>query len=96
MRVDRHALINQNKKFAISLQHLKIKVNGEVDFLHAGKNENLLQIDTLILKGMVHHFQSSQESKFAVSFISKKKLEIRLIFCTQINIKVVCKLMSTS
>ena len=30
MRVDRHALINQNKKFAISLQYLKIEVNGEV------------------------------------------------------------------
>ena len=40
---------------------------GEVDFLHAGKHKNLLQIDTMILLGMVKHFQSSQNSTFAMS-----------------------------
>ena len=30
-----------NKKFAISLQYLKKEVNDEVDFLYAGKHENL-------------------------------------------------------
>ena len=44
MCVARHAQITQNKKFAISLQYLKKEVNHEVDFLHAGKHENFLQI----------------------------------------------------
>ena len=64
MRVARHAQITWNKKFDISLQYLKREVNDEVDFLHAGKHENLQQIDTLILMKMVKHFQSSQNSKF--------------------------------
>ena len=67
MCVARHAQITQNKKFAISLQYLKKEVNDEVDFLHAGKHENLLQIDTMILMEMVKHFQSSQNSKFTIS-----------------------------
>ena len=67
MCVARHAQITQNKKFAISLQYLKKEVNDKVDLLHAGKHENLLQIDTMILMEMVKHFQSSQNSKFAIS-----------------------------
>ena len=67
MCVARHAQITQNKKFAISLQYLKKEVNDEVDFLHAGKHENLLQIDTMILMEMVKHFQSSQNSKCTMS-----------------------------
>ena len=73
MCVARHAQITQNKKFAISLQYLKKEVNDEVDFLHAGKHENLLQIDTMILMEMVKHFQSSQNSKFTISVISQKR-----------------------
>ena len=42
MCVARHVQITQNKKFAISLQYLKREVNGKVDFLHAGKHENIL------------------------------------------------------
>ena len=34
----------------------KKEVNDEVDLLHAGKHENLLQIDTVILMEMVKHF----------------------------------------
>ena len=49
MCVVRYAQITQNKKFAISLQYLKKEVNEKVDFLHASKHENLLQIDTMIL-----------------------------------------------
>ena len=41
-----HAQITQNKKFPISLRYLKKEVNGEVDFLHAGKHKNLIQIET--------------------------------------------------
>ena len=42
-------------------------MNDEVDFLHAGKHENLLHIDTMILTEMVKHFQSFQNSKFTMS-----------------------------
>ena len=63
----RHAQITQSKKFAISLHYLKKEVNDEVDFLHAGKHENLLQIATMILMEMVKHFQNSQDSKFTMS-----------------------------
>ena len=56
MCVARHAQIIQNKKFDIPLQYLKRQVNDEVDFLHAGKHENLQQIDTMTLMEMVKHF----------------------------------------
>ena len=36
-------------------------------FFHADKDESLLQIDTMILMGVVKHFQSSQSSKFTIS-----------------------------
>ena len=62
----RYAQITQNNKFAISLQYLK-EFSDEVDFLHADKYESLLQIDTMILRRMVKHSQSSQNSKFAMS-----------------------------
>ena len=51
-------------------------MNDEVDFLHAIKHENLLQIDTMILMEMVKHFQSSQNSKFTMSVQYLKK-EVR-------------------
>ena len=44
--MSRHAQITQNKNFAVCLQYLKKEVYGEVDFLHAGKHKNLLQIGT--------------------------------------------------
>ena len=45
---------------------------------------------------MVKHSQSSQNSKFAMSSqYLKKKLEIKSIFCMQINIKLSQKLIST-
>ena len=93
MCVARHAQITQNRKFAISLQYLKREVNDEVDFLHAGKHENLLQIDTI---EMVKHFQSSQNSKFTMS-VQYLKIEDRgkLIFCRQISIKVAFNTLGT-
>ena len=66
----------QTKKFAISLQYLEKVVNEEVDFVHAGKHENLLQIGTIILMEMVKHFQSSKNSKFTMSVQYLKK-EVR-------------------
>ena len=61
----RHAQIIQNNKFAISLQCLKRKVWWSW-FSHEDKHESLLQIDTMILMGMVKHSQSSQSSKLAM------------------------------
>ena len=55
----RHAQITQNNKFAISLQYLSKEMNDEVDFLHTDKYENFLQVDTMILMGMVKDSQSS-------------------------------------
>ena len=72
----RHIQITQNNKFAISLEYLKKEVSDEVDFLHADKHESLLQIDTMILIGIVKHSQSSQNSKFTMSLQYLKK-EVR-------------------
>ena len=58
------------------MQYLKKEVNDEVDFLHVDKQESLLQIDAIILVEMVKHFQSSQNSKFAMSLQYPKK-EVR-------------------
>ena len=69
----RHAQITQNNKLAISWQYLKKGLSDEVDFLHADKHESLLQIDSMILMGMVKHSQSSQNSKFAMSLQYLKK-----------------------
>ena len=66
----------KTKSFAISLQNLKKEMNVQVDVLHAGKHENLLQINTIILVEMVKHFQSSQNSKFTISVQCFKK-EVR-------------------
>ena len=59
----RHAKIDQNIKFAISLQYRKKQINEEVDFLHADKHESMLQIDTMILMEMVKHSQNSQKKQ---------------------------------
>ena len=42
-------------------------------FLYADKHESLLQIDTMILMGMVKYSQSSQNSKVAMSLRYLKK-----------------------
>ena len=51
-------------------------MSDKADFLHADKHKSLLQIDTMILMGMVKHSQSSQNSKFAMSLQYLKK-EVR-------------------
>ena len=72
----RQAHDTKNNKFVTSLQYFKKEVNDKVDFLHAGKHENVLEIDTITLMEMVKHFQSSQNSKFAMSLQSLKN-EVR-------------------
>ena len=54
-------------------------MNDEVDFLHAGKHENLLQTDTMILMEMVKHFQSSQNNK-SVCTISQTEVRDEVDF----------------
>ena len=48
------------------MQYLRKEVNDKVDLLLQGKHVHLRQIDTMILMGIVNHFQSSQNSKFAM------------------------------
>ena len=55
------------------MQYLKKGVSEKVGFLHADKHESLLQIDTMILIGMVKHSRSSQNSKFPMSLQYLKK-----------------------
>ena len=73
VREVRHAQIAQNNKFAISQQYLKKEVSYEADFIHAVKHESQLQIDTMIVMGMVKHSQSSKNSQFAMSLQYPKK-----------------------
>ena len=51
-------------------------MSNEVDFLRADKHESLVQIDRMILMGMVKHSQSSQNCKSAMSLQYLKK-EVR-------------------
>ena len=67
MHLARHAQITLNNKFPISLQYLQKELSDEVDFLHADKHENILQVDIMILMGMIKHSQSSPKSEFAMS-----------------------------
>ena len=95
MCVARHTQITQNNKFPISLQYLKKEVSGEADFLHADKHESFLQIDTKILMGMVSI--SKAHKIVSLQFLnstSREKLEMKLIFCTQICIKISYKFIS--
>ena len=51
-------------------------MSDKVDFLHADKHKSLLQIDVEILMGKAKHFQSSQNSNFAMCLQYLKK-EVR-------------------
>ena len=95
--VVRHAQITQNNKFAISVQYLQKKVSDKVDCLHADKHKSLLQIDTMILIGMIKYSQRSQNSNFPITLqnLKKKKLKMVLNFSMQVNIKVFYELIST-
>ena len=48
-------------------------MSDEVDFLHSDEHESLVQIDEMILIGMVKHFPSFQNSGFAMSLQYLKK-----------------------
>ena len=73
----------------ISLQCYKKQINEEVDFSLADKHQSMLQIDTMVLVGMVKHSQSSQESKFVMSLqYLKKEVKRKLIFCMQADLNI--------
>ena len=74
MCVTRHAQSTQNKFVYLAIS--PEKHGNEVDFLPADKHESSLQIDTIILMGMVKHSQSSKNSKFAM-FLQYLKEEVR-------------------
>ena len=64
------------------MQYLKKEVSDEVDFLHTDKYESLLQIDTMILIGIVKHSQSCQNSKLTMSLqYVKKEVRDEVDFC---------------
>ena len=57
------------------------KLSDVVDFLHAGKHETLLQIDSMILIGMLKHSKCSQNSKFALYLqYLKKEVKVKVYF----------------
>ena len=68
-----HTQITQNNKFAISFQNIKKEVSDEVDFVHAEKRESFLQINTIILIGMVKNSQSSPNNNFPMFLQDLKK-----------------------
>ena len=70
-------------------------MSDEVDFLHAGKYESLLQIDSNDFDGSSIPRVPSIASLQCLYNISKKKLKMKLIFWIQINIKVSQKFIST-
>ena len=69
-----HIQITQNNKFAISLQYVKKEVSDEVDFVYAEKHECFLQINTIILIGMVKNSQSYNFPMFLQDLQKKKEV----------------------
>ena len=45
MVIVKHFQSSPKSKFVMSLQYLKKEVRDEVDFLHANKHQNILQVD---------------------------------------------------
>ena len=72
-------------------------MSDKVDFLHAFKPESFLQIGSVMLDGDGQEFPNFPKiaSLQCLHNISKKELEMKLIFCKQINIKVSYKSIST-
>ena len=70
----RHAQSTENKFAYLAIS--REKHGDEINFLPVDKYENSLQIDTMILMGMVKHFQSSQNSKLEM-FLQYLKQEVR-------------------
>ena len=88
MRVSRHAYITQNNKAAFSLQYIKKKW-AMLTFSHVDKHKSSLQINTDIWWGWSSISRVPKISSLQCLYdISKNKLEMKLLFCMQINVKV--------
>ena len=88
MRVTRHAYITQNNKAAFSLQYIKKKW-AMLTFSHVDKHKSSLQINTDIWWGWSSISRVPKISSLQCLYdISKNKLEMKLLFCMQINVKV--------
>ena len=76
------------------MQCLKKVVSNEVDFLHADKYLNFLQVDTTYFMVFMYLARpvSSTQKNLNLSDISKTKLGMQLIYCMQGNMKVFNKL----
>ena len=73
-----------------SLQHFKENLNDEVEIWTADKLQRFLQIDTIILDvcgQTCPSYPKWQVSNDFPTILQKKKLERKLIFYMQINIK---------
>ena len=89
-------IFTQNNKVAISLQYIKKEVSDEIGFLHVDKHESSLQIGNDIWWGWSNIPKVPKMSSLQCLYnISKNKLEMKLIFYMQINIKVSYKFIST-
>ena len=66
-------------------------MSDKVDFIHANKDENYLQIDTMIFERMVKHSQSLQNSKFAMSLQYLEK-EVRDEVDAEVDEVFACKI----
>ena len=79
MGMVKHSRRSQNSKFAMFLQYLEKEVRDEVDFLHADKHRNFMQVDLNILSikffykgtlslimGIIKNFQSAQSDKLGI------------------------------
>ena len=66
-------------------------MSDKVDFMHANKDENYLQIDTMIFERMVKHSQSFQNSKFAMSLQYLEK-EVRDEVDAEVDEVFACKI----
>ena len=71
-------------------------MRDEVDFLHSDKHESLLQIDNKFFDGYGQAFPKFPKKQVCNVFtISLKKLDMKLTFLMQINIKVSSQFIST-
>ena len=72
-----------------SKQHVKKEVSDAVDFLHTDKHESLLQIDTKIFWWVLSSIpEVPKKASLQYLYNIPKKLEMKLTFLMQINIKV--------
>ena len=73
-------------------------MSNELDFMHADKHESFLQIDAMIFDGdgqAFPKFSKIASLQCLYTMYQKRGLEMKLIFCMEINIKVSYKLIST-